>query len=90
MDELGPVGQTITAKLNKAFQPSLLDVVDESHRHAGHSGARAEGETHFRIKLRAASFAGKSLLQRHRMVNETLAEELRGPVHALSIDANQP
>ena len=80
----------IETAVRKALDPLHLEVVDESHRHAGHSGARAEGETHFRIKLRAASFAGKSLLQRHRMVNETLAEELRGPVHALSIDANQP
>lgn len=89
MSDLGPIGQTITAKLNKALEPSLLEVVDESHRHAGHAGARPEGETHFRIKIRAAGFAGKTRLDRHRMVNAVLADELKGPIHALSLDADQ-
>jgi BolA protein len=86
--ELGTVGQTIMAKLKEAFQPVTLQVVDESHRHHGHSGARPEGETHFRVVVRSEQFRGKSRLERHRMVNETLAEELRGPVHALAIDAD--
>ncbi|MDP4823165.1 MAG: BolA family transcriptional regulator [Aestuariivirgaceae bacterium] len=86
--ELGTVGQTITAKLKEAFQPATLEVVDESHRHHGHSGARPEGETHFRIVLRSEAFRGKSRLDRQRMVNAALAEELRGPVHALSMDVD--
>lgn len=86
--ELGTVGHTITAKLKEAFQPVTLEVVDESHRHHGHSGARPEGETHFRIVLRSEMFRGKSRLDRHRMVNAVLAEELQGPVHALAMDVD--
>ncbi len=88
--ELGQVGQKITEKLSKALVPQALEVIDESHLHAGHAGARPEGETHFRVKIRAEAFVGKSLIQRHRMVNEVLAEELNGPVHALAISASPP
>jgi len=88
--QLGQVGQTITEKLSIALVPHALEVIDESHLHAGHSGARPEGETHFRVKIQAEAFAGKSLIQRHRMVNEVLAEELNGPVHALAISASAP
>ena len=88
--QLGQVGQTITEKLSTALVPHALEVIDESHLHAGHSGARPEGETHFRVKIQAEAFAGKSLIQRHRMVNEVLAEELNGPVHALAISASAP
>ncbi len=88
--QLGQVGQTITEKLSKALVPHALEVIDESHLHAGHSGARPEGETHFRVKIQAEAFAGKSLIQRHRMVNDVLAEELNGPVHALAISASAP
>ncbi len=88
--QLGQVGQTITEKLTKAFTPHSLEVIDESHLHAGHSGARPEGETHFRVKVQSEAFQGKSLVQRHRMVNEVLAEELDGPVHALAISASTP
>ena len=85
--ELGETGRKIEAKLQAAFSPSRLEVIDESHRHAGHAGARPEGETHFRVVLRAQAFAGKSRVEQHRLVNATLAEELRTRVHALSIDA---
>jgi len=88
--QLGQVGQTITEKLSKALMPHSLEVIDESHLHAGHAGARPEGETHFRVKIQSEVFQGKSLVQRHRLVNEVLAEELRGPVHALAISASAP
>ena len=88
--QLGQVGQTITEKLSTALVPHSLEVIDESHLHAGHSGARPEGESHFRVKIEAEAFQGKSLVQRHRMVNEVLAEELSGPVHALAISASAP
>ncbi len=88
--QLGQVGQTISEKLSKALIPHSLEVIDESHLHAGHAGARPEGETHFRVKIQSEAFQGKSLVQRHRMVNEVLAEELRGPVHALAISASTP
>lgn len=84
------VQDRITKKLTEAFSPTDLSVKDESHLHAGHAGARPEGETHFRVKVVAEAFRGKPLVQRHRMVNETLAEELAGPVHALAIRADIP
>ena len=80
----------ITTKLTQAFAPAHLDVVDESHQHAGHAGHRPGGETHFRVTIVAEVFRGKSRLQRHRMVNEALAAELSGGVHALAIHASAP
>ena len=84
------VKSCIEQKLQSAFQPDQLQVVDESHLHAGHVGARPEGETHFRVTLVASAFAGKSRVERHRMVNAALAEELAGPVHALAVQASAP
>ena len=80
----------ITKKLTAAFEPESLDVVDESHQHAGHAGHRPGGETHFRVTIVAQAFTGKSRLERHRMVNETLSSELAGGVHALAIHASAP
>ena len=80
----------ITEKLTKAFAPQSLDVVDESHQHAGHAGHRPGGETHFRVYIVSEAFRGKSRLQRHRMVNDTLVRELQGGVHALAIHASAP
>jgi BolA family transcriptional regulator, general stress-responsive regulator len=80
----------ITAKLTKAFMPQRIEVVDESDRHAGHAGHRPEGETHFRVYIVAEAFRGKSRLERHRMINETLVGELRSGVHALAIHASAP
>ena len=85
---LGPVGQTISAKLAQAFVPRALEVIDESHLHAGHSGARPDGESHFRVKIVAEAFRGKSRVDRHRLVNAALADELRERVHALAIEAS--
>ena len=80
----------ITKKLTAAFDPESLDVVDESHQHAGHAGHRPGGETHFRVTIVAQAFTGKSRLERHRMVNQTLSGELAGGVHALAIHASAP
>lgn len=87
---LGPVGTHIKDKLNRAFQPQSLDVVDESHLHAGHAGSHPEGESHFRVKIVSDAFAGKSRVDTHRMVNEILKEDLRTRVHALAIQASAP
>lgn len=87
---LGPVGQNIAAKLTQRFAPSHLEVIDESHQHHGHSGARPDGESHFRVKIVAEAFRSTSRLERHRMVNEALAAELRERVHALAIEATSP
>ena len=64
-----------------------LDVQDESHQHAGHSGSRPGGETHYRVNIVSEAFQGKSRIERHRMVNTALAQELAGGVHALAIHA---
>ena len=84
------VKSRIEQKLTSAFDPVSLTVVDELHRHAGHSGALPGGETHFNVTIVAAAFAGKNRLERHRMVNETLAEEFSGRLHALALNATAP
>ena len=80
----------IAGKLTEAFAPERLEVIDDSHRHAGHAGARPGGETHFTVHIVSQAFRGKSRLERHRMINETLASELANDVHALAIRAAAP
>lgn len=80
----------ITEKLTEAFAPQSLAVVDESHLHEGHAGHRPGGETHFRVYIVSNAFIGKSRIERHRMINATLAGELASSVHALAIHAQAP
>ena len=84
------VRATIAQKLTEAFTPLSLEVEDESDRHQGHAGHREGGETHFRVYIVAEAFRGKSRIDRHRMINATLASELAGSVHALAIHAQAP
>ena len=84
------VKSRIEERLRTAFRPESLSVEDESHLHAGHAGHRPEGETHFRVYIVSASFVGKGRVDRHRMVNAALAEELADPVHALAIHPTAP
>ena len=84
------VAETIREKLSRRFAPVRLEILDESHRHKGHAGAREGGESHFQVHIVAAAFAGLSRVQRQRLVYETLAEELKGPVHALAVKAEAP
>jgi BolA protein len=84
------VEQLIREKLSRAFTPEALDVVNESHLHAGHAGSPGTGESHFSVKVVSDAFAGKSRLERHRMVNAVLAEELSGKIHALAVTALAP
>jgi BolA protein len=84
------VEEQITKKLRQAFAPVLLEVVNDSDRHGGHAGSPGTGESHFSIKVVSERFAGKSRVERHRMVNAVLAEELKGPIHALAISALAP
>jgi BolA family transcriptional regulator, general stress-responsive regulator len=84
------VRDVISEKLTKAFAPLDLQVVDESAQHQGHAGARPGGQTHFRVHIVAEAFRGKGRIERHRMINAVLAEELRGDVHALAIEAAAP
>jgi BolA protein len=80
----------IIDKLREAFAPESLDVTDESHLHEGHAGHRPGGETHFRVYIVSPAFEGKSRIERHRMINATLAGELKASVHALAIKAVAP
>jgi BolA family transcriptional regulator, general stress-responsive regulator len=84
------VADTIRGKLTEAFAPVRLDLVDESHRHAGHAGARPDGETHFAVTIVSAVFAGKGRVARQRLVYEALAEELATRVHALALTTLAP
>ena len=84
------VESSIREKLVRAFQPTRLEVLNESDQHAGHRGSPGTGESHFRVLLVSPLFTGKSRLERHRLVNETLAAELKGKVHALAIKAYAP
>jgi BolA family transcriptional regulator, general stress-responsive regulator len=84
------VESVIRQKLLQAFQPTRLETLNESHLHAGHGGSPGTGESHFRVLLVSPVFSGKSRLDRHRLVNEALAAELKGGVHALAIKAYAP
>lgn len=92
------IKSTIEQKLSTAFQPERLEVVNESHLHAGHhhtDGAHeetfdGEGETHFRVRIVSQAFAGKSRVERHRAVNDLLVPELKAGLHALAIEPAAP
>jgi len=81
---------TITKKLTEAFSPQSLKVVDESHQHEGHAGRRPGGQTHFRVYIVSEAFKGKTRLECHRMINQSLSAELAGGIHALAIHATAP
>ncbi len=89
-----PVAERIRATLAAALSPDYLDVIDDSHRHAGHlhhpGGADQGGETHFTVRIVSPAFAGLGRVARHRAINELLARELKGRVHALAIEARAP
>ena len=87
---MGDVAETIRRKLSEAFSPSTLELVDDSDRHHGHAGHTGVGESHFNLRIEAQAFAGKARVMRQRMVMSVLADELAGPVHALSIIARAP
>ena len=87
---MGAIIEAIHDKLTAAFSPSRLEIEDDSARHAGHAGARAGGESHFNVLIESAAFQGAPKVARQRMVYRALAEELAGPVHALSVKALAP
>ncbi len=90
----GESGETMAArierKLSAAFAPVRLQVVDESHKHAGHSGWRPGGETHFRVEIVSEAFSGQSRVARQRSVYQALSEELAERVHALTLRTLTP
>lgn len=80
----------IREKIAAALDPERIEVVDESHLHVGHAGARPEGETHFRVTVVASSFAGLSRMERQRRIYAILAEEMRERIHALGLTTLTP
>jgi len=79
----------IRSRLEAAFEPEELDIVDESHRHAGHAGAR-DGRGHFQVRIRSRQFAGKRTVERHRMVYAALGSMMQTDIHALRLVALSP
>ena len=91
----GPIATIIRRKLTEALDPTRLEIEDDSARHAGHHheggmDAQPGGESHFNLVVVSAAFAGQGRVQRQRVVNSLLADQLAGPVHALSIRALTP
>ncbi len=80
------IANEINRKLTAAFSPERLDVVNDSHRHAGHSGDDGTGETHFSVLIRATPFEAMNRVQRHRAVHEALGPDLIKRIHALALD----
>ena len=82
--------ECIKLALTRQFAPAVLEVEDESARHAGHAGARPGGETHYRLRMEAQAFEGLSRVARQRLVYSALREEFDTGLHALSLDLKTP
>ena len=82
------VAKKIENKILKELTPTRFALIDESHLHSGHVGARPEGETHFRLCVSSPKLSGKSRLEKQRTIHRILKEELEGPVHALTIEVD--
>lgn len=95
---IGPLQTRMEQKLSRALSPERLEIVNESHLHAGHHHAESDhhatfdgnGETHFRVRIVADAFSSMSRIDRHRAVNALLADELKEGVHALAIEPSAP
>jgi BolA protein len=85
-----PVASEIAARLAAALDPSLLEIVNDSAKHAGHMGDDGTGESHFTVIVESAAFAGRSRVERQRLVNHALADLLHDRIHALAIRARAP
>ena len=88
--EAGPLKTWIAETLSATLAPTRLDVIDESHLHAGHMGWRESGETHFRLDVVSPAFEGKSRVERHRLVNTVLNDAFKRGLHALAVRARTP
>ena len=84
------MAEIIKSKLEAALAPQLLDIEDQSERHRGHAGYREDGESHFHLTIVSDAFAGKSRIDRQRLVHSALAEELKEKIHALSMSVKAP
>ena len=85
-----PLAEIIATRLAAALEPSQLEVINDSHHHAGHMGDDGTGESHFSVTVESAAFAGVSRVERQRLVNRALADLLRDRIHALAIKARAP
>jgi BolA family transcriptional regulator, general stress-responsive regulator len=86
----GPVATEMLKRLNSALSPSRIELTDDSEAHRGHGGYNPAGESHFTLEIESAAFAGKSRLERQRMVYRALGDLMRERVHALQIRASAP
>lgn len=86
----GPIAQEIETRLQEAFAPSHLAVINDSASHSGHRGDDGSGESHFTVEIESGAFAGIARLQRQRMVNAALGDIPGQRVHALAIKARAP
>ena len=86
----GPVAAEMLARLNSALSPSSIQLVDDSEQHRGHGSYNPAGESHFSLRIESPSFAGKSRVERQRMIYGALGDLMRERVHALSIRAIAP
>ena len=80
----------IQKKLEAAFSPDMLEVLDESEQHRGHAGWREGGESHFRVRMVSTAFEGETRIARQRAVNRALADELKSQIHALAMELRAP
>jgi len=88
--ETGPVATEMLRRLNSALSPTKIELIDDSEQHRGHGGYNPAGESHFSLLIKSAAFAGKSRVERQRMVYAALGDLMKERVHALSIRANAP
>lgn len=84
------IRESLERKISDGLRPDRLEIIDESHLHAGHAGARPGGDSHFKVLIVAGDFAGKSRVERQRLVNGLLAEEFAAGLHALSLTTLTP
>ena len=86
----GPIAAEMLARLNSALSPSSIELIDDSEQHRGHGGYNPAGESHFSLRIESPAFAGKSRVQRQRMIYAALGDLMQARVHALSIKAKAP
>ena len=86
----GPVASEMLRRLNSSLSPTRIELTDESESHRGHGGYHPAGESHFSLRIESAAFAGKSRVERQRLVHRALGDLLDERVHALSIQARAP
>jgi BolA protein len=86
----GPVAAEMLARLNSALSPTKMELIDDSEQHRGHGGYNPAGESHFTLRIESPAFAGKSRVDRQRMIYAALGDLMRERVHALSIRASAP